>query len=61
MSKICCNKKGQLVKLADQKKHLKSVKIYVLKYAQKSKMVPIEMYNLHTRLVQFKDQKKLKK
>ena len=27
---------------------------------KKSKMVRIEMYNLQTRLVQFKDQKKLK-
>ena len=24
MFKICCDKKGQLVKLADQKKHLKN-------------------------------------
>ena len=46
------------------------VKFYLLKYAttetsnintnQKPKMNRIEMYNLQTRLVQFKDQKKLK-
>ena len=38
----------------------KYLAIYRPDTAQKSKMVRIEMYNLQTRLVQFKDQKKLK-
>ena len=37
-----------------------SQKTFNINTAQKSEMVRIEMYNLQTRLVQFKDQKKAK-
>ena len=47
-----------LMKLPFKTCHYKKLSISTL--LKKSKMVRIEMYNLQTRLVQFKDQKKLK-
>ena len=49
MSKICGDKKAKLVKFTDKNSNINT--------AHNSKMVRIEMYNLQTRLVQFKDQK----